>query len=231
MEETKVGYALESQGQDSDKGDSEVMFIGQHYLDESQTSPKDLRRQNIAARNWSKEKSQRSRSRSRSGIKLFNLRGSRQGSAEKSPSRPTIKERFQSHYSLMETKKEGAQLEKEIQDLKSENDKLRKDWKDREVAVKQLKKDFILIKQDLSTYEANVARKVDLTDKAQQILTTMSLRLERIQTMAETGPTMQNFLADVLVDAEKIHDISTVKANKQDDTQTCDSLEIVRQAE
>ena len=43
----------------------------------------------------------------------------------------------------------------------------------------------------------------------------MSLRMDRVETMAETGPTMRNFLSDVLVNAERIQDIANKKANKK----------------
>ena len=62
----------------------------------------------------------------------------------------------------------------------------------------------MLIRKDLSTYEANATKKVDLIGKTQQVLSTMKLRLDRIGTMADTGPRMNEFLGDILADAQKI---------------------------
>ena len=92
------------------------MFIGQRKSGEFEleTSPLGNFREPIPIRNWSREKSQQSRSRSRSAIRNFNLYGSKQGSAERSPNRPTIVERFNRHQDLLDAKRIGTDLDYKI---------------------------------------------------------------------------------------------------------------------
>ena len=83
------------------------------------------------------------------------------------PDRPTVIERFEAHYNLMGATKHSEDLKQKILNKGLEMEKLRNRNKDRTIALTQLKKDNVLMRQDLSTYEANAIKKLDLKTRAE----------------------------------------------------------------
>ena len=63
--------------------------------------------------------------------------------------------------------------------------KEKQNYKDRVLALNQLKKDDVLMRQDLSTYEANVAKKLDVISRTETLLGVIDLRLNRINQQSE----------------------------------------------
>ena len=130
----------------------------------SGAAPRTRSRSKEKPRAKSREKSSelKSRSQSRTGIEAHRIYRPTAESPVVEPERPTVIERFEAHYNLMGATKVGEDLKRNIHNKGLEMEKLRNRNKDRSIALTQLKKDNVLMRQDLSTYEANAIKELDL---------------------------------------------------------------------
>ena len=112
----------------------------------------------------------------------------------------------------LEAERESKNLKAKINLKNDQIEKLKNQYKDRNIALTQLKKDNVLMRQDLSTYEANAISHIDTFAKTKKIVSTIDIRLKRIDEAEEhDNPGFIDFLDDITINIKKLTEIHKEK--------------------
>ena len=85
-------------------------------------------------------------------------------------------DRFKLHSTLMDTKKVNERTKQKIIKRGQQLEKLQKKLKERAENLAQLRRDDIIMRQDLSTYQAKVEEKFDVSGMCENVMVTIATR-------------------------------------------------------
>ena len=109
---------------------------------------------------------------------------------------------------LMDSIKANERTQKKIGSKDGQMERLHKKLKDMEIELHTLRKDDIMMRQDLSTYEANLQDKCDIASGCAKLVQTIGIREQRLENLIKTEePAFENFMDKII---ENIDDLNTV---------------------